>query len=338
MTQLQVLKTIEGKYYGRMLIEQFGYKNWQNFEAAVERARTRCRFMHENPDEHFEFIRHQPNSHNGRGRPAADVLITSYGVYQLVLVCDISKPEVQEAMRFVDGLFEQGMAALRQRDETPQEPVVLADDSWWGRTHKLLDEHMTELVTTKAYRGCFTVFSQLALRFGLIEKELARHLIQTTIDDRPDISVGRCWAHHRRTVLGVTDRPMTMALRNLHASPDGPDRVVNDVAVYRNKELPAFLTWFDDVYMRVNVVAYFDKKFTTYHQLTRVSAADASCKRLTGQSAELSPTIRGALTAAGGFAPARGELAHNVVAQLPPSERKVGPARGAKKVRVLTGA
>lgn len=84
--------------------------------------------------------------------------------------------------------------------------------------------------------------------------------------------------------------------------------------MYGSEEWGDFATWFRGCYLPDNLPQYLDRKpeLKMYERLTRASAADNACRSLSGLQASLTASMRAALDAAGGFAPAR---------QLPPGGR-----------------
>jgi hypothetical protein len=144
--------------------------------------------------------------------------------------------------------------------------------------------------------GCFTVVTTLMGQFLYMEDELVRHLLPVDSTDRPDISVGACWARHRKS-LGLTS-PDHRAPLYL------PDQDIEvPLYVYDNSERGVFEAWFHQVYLPEKLPQYFGRKpeFKPYGQLPPASAADHTCLGLTGQNAQLNLTLRRQLSATDGF-------------------------------------
>jgi hypothetical protein len=75
--------------------------------------------------------------------------------------------------------------------------------------------------------------------------------------------------------------------------------------IYPVAELGDFLAWLTGSYLPVHLPNYYMNKreFRPHGELPSASAADNTCRRLTGEPAQLEPPIRRQLMMAGGFFP-----------------------------------
>jgi hypothetical protein len=145
-----------------------------------------------------------------------------------------------------------------------------------------------------------------------MEDELIRHMFQITSSDRPDVSIGRCWAKYRRA-RGHSDVERSAPLWL-------PDQAIEvPLLVYDNTERGPFETWFGRVYLPEKMPDYYDRKpeFRREGELPPASAAEHTCLRLAGRPASLKPRLRRQLVAVGGFFPGRGEA---TVSTKPPAD------------------
>lgn len=148
--------------------------------------------------------------------------------------------------------------------------------------------------------GSWSVVTAAAVHMLVLEDEIIRHMMEPSDSDRPDVSVGLCWANERRR-RGLGD-PLGYAPIEL---PGRPEPV--EASVYPITERPAFEEWFNNVYLREKLLAYLERKpeFGVRHgDLPCASTAERTCLALIGQPAKLKAKQRVALAAAGGLIPA----------------------------------
>ena len=297
----------------REAMEPLGYKNWQNMENVIRKARTACRNSGHDPDANFiDVSKHQAGSRV----PFRDVQMTRFGMYLLAMNGDPDKSEIAHAQRY----FAVQTYRAEQLLPPPSPPVATPPPAspihigrpWADRFRQTFMPHVRDLY--QRHPGCFSVVSAAVSEIIMIEDELIRHLMTTRGFDRPDISIGMRYATHRRG-RGCPE-PTRWACLYL------PQQQLSvDVRVYPGDEYGDFSTWFRGTYLPDNLPEYLNGKpeLRMYERLTRASAADNACVNLTGRPASLPPRVRASLNAAGGFAPAR---------QLPggPGPRQLPPA------------
>jgi hypothetical protein len=131
-----------------------------------------------------------------------------------------------------------------------------------------------------------------------LEDELIRHMFEIRPSDRPDVSIGWRWARER-DVRGLVPSKFFAPLY----LPDQDREVL--LRVYQETEWGDFSEWFRATYLPDLLPAYLGNKpeFKVHGELPPASAADNTCRRLTGSPARLKPTLRHQLTAVGGFFP-----------------------------------
>lgn len=104
----------EDRWSARWLMEQLGYDNWQNFERAIERAKTTAHSEGFNVRTLFTVT-----SKKGGGRPQTDYLLTRYAAYLVAMNGHTSKPEVAAAQNYF---------AVRTREAELAAPRELTED------------------------------------------------------------------------------------------------------------------------------------------------------------------------------------------------------------------
>jgi hypothetical protein len=288
----------------REAMEPLGYLTWEGMENVIRKAKAACRNSGHGVAENFRDVTKVSGQ---RGPRQADTQMTRFGMYLLAMNGDPDKPEIAAAQRY----FAVQTYRAEQLLPPPQAPPAVQPPRPWADRFRLtFMPHFRDL--HQRHPGCFSVVSAAVSQIVFIEDELVRHLMTTRGFDRPDISIGRRYSDHRRGErLAEPTRSASLYL---------PDQNITvEVRVYEGSEWSFFTTWFHDTYLTEHLGYYLDRKreLKPYSQLTRFSAADNACQSLSGQPAVLPPRVRAALTAAGGFAPAR---------QLPPPPRRQPPA------------
>jgi hypothetical protein len=269
-----------------------GYARWETFTEAIERAKAACRNAGKSVTENF---RGAAKVSGQRGPRQQDTQMTRYAMYLVAMNSDPRKTEVAHAQSY--------FAAQTYRAEQLLPPVVQPEQPQPIKSHPWLERYKRDVLPhqrwmIKHYRpGDWTVVTATALHFSYLEEQLVRHMMQTTECDRPDVSVGLCWATHRRS-LG-------MAAVERFAPLELPNGIQVEVRVYDNAERPMFLGWIDDVYLPSKLNNYLINKpsFRQHGELPCASVADATCRELTGGLAAIRPAIRRQLSALNGFAP-----------------------------------
>jgi len=150
------------------------------------------------------------------------------------------------------------------------------------------------------YPGCFTIATASIIQIFGLEDQLLRHEFQVSPADRPDGSLGQCWAHYRRK-QGMPE-----------ASKKAPLYLPNsgyyaDLLVYENGERGPFEEWILSTYLPEKMPNYLWKKpsFKIHGELAVASVAENTCQALAGSPIRLmKPKIRKQLAHAGGFCPA----------------------------------
>lgn len=79
-------------WYARELMILMGYRAWQDFRNAIDRAVINCTNSGQDPDQHFVVFRYTPKNSAG-GRPGEDYRLTRAACYWVVLNGDPAKPE-----------------------------------------------------------------------------------------------------------------------------------------------------------------------------------------------------------------------------------------------------
>jgi DNA-damage-inducible protein D len=89
----------EGKEYwlARELMKMLGYKTWQKFCDAIDRAKSTC-LLNEEPE--ASHINHLPGSVSGSGRTGDDYRLSRKACYWVAMTGDTRKPEIALAHQY----------------------------------------------------------------------------------------------------------------------------------------------------------------------------------------------------------------------------------------------
>lgn len=268
----------------RELMPHLGYLAWRNLENVISKARSACRNSGHQVADHFADV----GKNLSVGRPATDVQLTRFGCYLVAMNGDPDKPEVAAAQRYFAL-----MTRAAEKGVTPPPVAVEAPRPWSERIRETTVPHIQYI--NVHHPGCFSVISTLATQLLFLEDELIRHMLKPQPSDRPDVSIGIIWAGDRRK-RGLPDSDRTAPLW----LPDQNRRVF--VRVYDNSERGDCETWFHREYLPSCLPDYLMRKpsFKAFGELPPASAADHTCRELTGRPAVLKPRVRKLLVAAGG--------------------------------------
>jgi hypothetical protein len=288
------------EYWTARDLEPFmGYTNWRNMLIAVERAMASCRVLNLDPSHHFDLTIKKIDLGKGGVREVDDYHLTRIGCYLVAMCCDSRKPQVAAALQYF--AFSTGFA---ERVVASSSVVVQASQSsrpWSERFRGSLRDHVCYVNTH--HLGGFTVVSTLIGQILTLEDVLLDHCLPLHRSDRPDGSIGQHWANDRKR-RGLTrpnrDAPLWNEDKTFFVKP----------LVYDNSERGTFEAWFHRVYLPEKLPEYLGNKpeFKPFGLLPPASAADRTCRMLTGKPAQLRPPVRQQLTAAGGFISAGRDL------------------------------
>jgi hypothetical protein len=275
----------------RELMPFLGYVKWQKMEEVIARAQSSCLNAGHNPTEHITsvasiFTGSGKNSKSA-GRPGLDVSLSRYACYLVAMNGDPRKVEIAAAQQYF-------ALKTREAEIAAQQSKMPISKSWGDRFKATTQAHFCYVSVN--HPGYWSVVSATVTQVLIMEDILLDHCLPVQPGDLPDGSIGKNWANYRRS-LGR--EPTT-----LHAPLLLPSRGIDvQVAIYPDAELGVFRSWFTGSYLPVHLPAYFDCKpsFKPYGKLPPASAADRTCRGLTGQPASLAPRVRRQLTEAGGF-------------------------------------
>lgn len=272
----------------RELMPLLGYKSWRRMLEAVHRAKLSCRNTGHDDASIFD---HDDATPDVVGRPRVDVRMTRYGCYLVAMNGDPGKPEIAAAQSY----FALATRAAELGEAATAE-VPYHKKPWFERFKLTVLPHI-RYVNLHYPDGC-TVLTALNSWFTELEDELIRHLFEPKPSDRPDVSVGLCWANYRRgRGLPPAERLAPLWLPG--------QRISVDLLVYPIEEAGDILRWFNRVYAPEKLPAYLAHKpeFKASGVLPVASVADNACRNWTGNPANLKPPIRRQLNAAKGFVP-----------------------------------
>ena len=284
---------------GRELGEALDYPYWRHFEPVITRAKENCRNAGNDPADHFADARKIVGIGSKAVRATSDVQMTRYGCYLVALNADPSKPQVAAAKRYFAVMTRKAelgadIEVARRAAPTSRESPAIARP-WSVRFSETMQPHM--LYVNVHHPRCFTVVTASIPHLLHLEDELIRHLFRPKPSDRPDISIGRRWSGYRKG-LGLSSSVRTAPLM----LPDQGMEV--NLWVYDREEKGTFEDWLNDVYLAQDLPEYLANKpeFKAYGPLPPASAADHTCRGLTGRPAILPAKIRRQLAAVGGIA------------------------------------
>ncbi len=87
-------------WFARELAPMLGYARWENFSAAIERARMSCTNSGENCSDHFRDITKLIPAGKGARQPIADVELTRFACYLIAMSGDPAKSEIAAAQTY----------------------------------------------------------------------------------------------------------------------------------------------------------------------------------------------------------------------------------------------
>lgn len=283
----------------REAMPYLGYGTWEGICAVIERAKIACRNTGNDVGLNFRDV---SINQTDKRMTAQDVQMTRFGMYLLAMNGIPTKREIAAAQRYFAvqtyRAEQQLPVEVKVRIDPPQTPSAPAISPWAFRFRRTFAPHYREL--NDLFPGHFTVISATLIEMMVLEDEINRHLMMTFSTDRPDVSIGRCWSDYRKE----RGKPQATKAVPLNL----PDQAIDvEVAVYGPEETGDFKIWFHSIYLPKLLPRYLDNKKTLkpYGVLPRASAADNTCRELTGRGAVLKEHVRKELRAAGGFVPAR---------------------------------
>jgi hypothetical protein len=270
----------------RELMPYLGYARWDNMLAVIGRARATAR---NTGTDHTLVFRDATKNFGGQSKPGLDIQMLRYGCYLVAMNGDPNKAEVAAAQSYFAKM-------TRAAEKAVPAAVAHATRPWSVRFRESTQGHFCYM--TAHHIGSFSVISATIPQMLMMEEELIRHLLPMNRSDLPDGSIGRHWAKYRWTLgrsPSTTRAPLLLPDRGIDAM----------VLIYPVVELGDFLAWLSTSYLPVHLPEYYKNKpeFRPYGELPSASAADNTCRVLTGRPARLTPPVRSRLTAIGGFAP-----------------------------------
>lgn len=151
---------------------------------------------------------------------------------------------------------------------------------WNERIKGLLSTHDREmnLRFNQKGQGRFSVITATVTSFLQFEDVLFEHCLPTKFTDRPDGSVGSCWANYRRK-HGMPPIPPRFYIP-VEFNNNGVMQTIS-VTTYHESEFGAFKHWFLQVYCPEKLPEYLVNKFgKTYTTLPPASASFHICKTI----------------------------------------------------------
>lgn len=282
----------------RELMPYLGYLRWENMENVLGKAQAACRNSGHQVSDHFREAAKMIATGKGAQRYVVEVQLTRFGCYLMAMNGDPDKAEVAAAQRYFALMTRaaeiQAVVPVHEGDTQTPRP-------WSVRFKETYQPHIRAIY--QRHPGCFTVVTALVPHFLTLEDELIRHMLKPRSSDRPDVSVGLRWSKHRRQ-LG---HPDVTQFAPLWLPDQGMDV---QLRVYPDLERGIFEFWFGQIYLPEQLPDYLTHKqeYRVSGELPPASAADHTCRNLTGRPANLKPQLRRQLNSAGGFCPVGAKL------------------------------
>lgn len=279
----------------REMMPLLGYSRWENMQNVLDKAQSACRNSGQEPQDHFRDVTKLVGFGKG-GKSRSDFRLTRFGCYLFTMNGDPDKPEIAAAQRY----FAMMTRAAEQSIVVPAK-VPQASRPWSIRYCENFESYVRYMRLNHIDK--FTVVSNLVGQLLCLEDELIRHMFDPQPSDRPDVSIGLCWANERRR-CGLSEPEYFAPLK----LPDMEREIM--LRVYEDIERRSFDRWFDTVYLTEKLPSYYGNKpeFKQHGELPVASVADNSSRRLAGNPAKLKPRLRRHLVAVGGYFPVGAKL------------------------------
>jgi hypothetical protein len=246
----------QGREYwsARDLQQLLGYKNWREFEDAIERAMIACRNSGQNASDHFGDAPKMIKAGKGATREVKDYHMTRYACYLTAMNGDPRKEEISRAQTY--------FAIKTHEAEQPQAPAI---NGLWERRFTLFGRYNT------IPAGYWCIFGFVAGHCYMREFRDER-LIENAL---PDGSIGKMWCQHCRS-QGVD---MSLVRKYQHRYPD--KRGMQLANIYPNDWLGEFWTWFHGFYLKVHW-----PKYVAVHRMPLPASPTSSISCIEGGQAD----------------------------------------------------
>jgi hypothetical protein len=231
----------------RVTLRENGRRNRLPFQLGEghAQARSACRNTGHDPSSVFRDVTKIVDAGPlQRGR--ADVQMLRFGCYLVAMNGDPDKSEVAAAQRYFAV-----MTRVAEKQVTAPAAIIEKPRPWSERFRETTIPHLRFVNVN--HPGCFTVVTTLVAPILYLEDELIRHMLKPGPSDRPDVSIGLCWANDRRS-RGLPDVERFAPL----CLPDQEREVW--LKVYDNAERGECEAWFARTYLRDKLPNYLTCK------------------------------------------------------------------------------
>ncbi|HEY7313833.1 MAG TPA: BRO family protein [Gemmataceae bacterium] len=171
----------------REAMPYLGYKNWQNMENVIAKAKAACRNSGHQVRDNF---RDTSKVSAQRGPWQQDVQMSRFGMYLLAMNGDPDKPEIAAAQRyFTIQTFRAEMQLPQPREEAP-----LLPRHWSERLDRTIVAHRRYIIQNHP-AGCWSIYTATVTETLILEDEFLRHCLPLKRSDLPDGSIGKRWVN-----------------------------------------------------------------------------------------------------------------------------------------------
>lgn len=224
----------------RDLMPLLGYRTWQRFEAAIDKASIACR--NSGQDIALQFLAAPLKTTLQGGRPLHDFELSRFACYLVSMNGDPRKPKIAAAQTYF------AVQTRRAELADARKPIL--------QPYTFRAQH-TAKILSRLPRGHWCIFSESAWLLIVLEKVLVPAGLRMEIDDLCDGSVGLCWSHFRQ------GKPWTAPTADFpYTFPPPSQRGTVNPKAYSVSELPHFHNWLREEYVPVKFVEYLKKKYT----------------------------------------------------------------------------
>lgn len=261
-----------GEYWlAREFGPAMGYRGrdaWRNTLAVVEKVKAMAVTLGQSPSDLVADVNNQiPRGKGARPQTIADFRMTRRACSLFVLCADERKVEVAAGKHYF-------AVKTREAEIGPRPQIIVRRNPWADRFKETGMAHM--VYVRKHYKaGDWTIILAKLPEFLTLEDVLLEHAFELCSGDRPDVSVGLCWAKWIHDQPPIGEAPLYL-----------PDRKITvRVKVYPACVRQDFDVWWESNYIFDKMRSYLQGKFKKrYGELAADSATHHFSIATTGRT------------------------------------------------------